>query len=777
MGTSLEDSEALAPQKVDLLILNGTVVDGTGSPQFTGDIAISDGSIVYISGNGKPRITAESHVATVETIDASGKLVCPGWIDVHTHLDAQVTWDSAVTPVAANGVTTVLMGNCGVGFAPCRKEQRHFIMSLMEGVEDIPLGAMTAGMKWEWETFPEFLDVLAKRSFAIDVGAFVSHGPVRAWVMGERANAMDKPGGPQRSPITAQEIEHVAAVVKNAIEAGAIGFSTSRTLLHRDSSGVLVPGTMAPEGELLAIGRAMAEAGGGVFEMASDFMCCDDEPHGPQNHAERLKHFGREWIWMQKLSKLYSLPLQFCIGIPSAMKYSKGYRSMLEKMEAANAQGCQVQCQAMVRPQAVQLCWDSMSHPFVESPTFMALRRDLRIEASKQSTAIPSPSVWLPDLRRRLCTDQALRRKIIDETTHAANSGEDGHHGIVLPNHEDAAGNLNGAITKPGAFAKMFSDQSDNIFRWDETYEPERKDSVKCVADANGLSVFDVLYDWLCECDGCRVCSLFFMNYHDDSNADCLEMLLFPGAIPGLGDSGAHLGFLCDPTSHTYLLSYYVRDRTRGPRLPLEQAVKIHSADCADAFGLDDRGRLLEGKLADINVIDLANLKIHCPKFLHDLPENAARWVQTCEGIICTIKSGIVTQRSGKPTGALPGTLVRGRAARERQAGRAPPRVPTENSWATSIAGIAGLFLLVAVGTEMFRKYGFWRGVASGVCTAFASGLATGRFLGGSIWSAEVRWEFEQKFLEFLVTVVGPQRLETLGSEMFEKKPLKSRFV
>jgi hypothetical protein len=347
----------------------------------------------------------------------------------------------------------------------------------------------------------------------------------------------------------------------------------------------------------------------------------------------------------------------------------------------------------------------------------------------------------------------------------------------VLPtNLEDNAGNFNGALSKRGALAKMFIDQSDNIFRWDETYEPLRKDSVYHAAQAQGRSVLDELYAWLCENDGCRVCSLYFMNYHDDSCADCLEMLLFPGAIPGLGDSGAHLGFICDPTSHTHLLTYYARDRTRGPRLALEQVVKLHSADCADAFGLDDRGRLLEGMLADINVIDLPRLKVHCPKMVHDLPENASRWIQTCEGYDYTIKSGVVTQRKGKPTGALPGKLVRGKAFRDEKARQAWLRkLPCDSTSATPAAGLVGLACGATLALRILRQGGPARGVIGALCAAMISGVATGYALGGGYWLSKARWEFEQKAFELLLSAAGPNRLEALGDIIANKFPLRSR--
>lgn len=259
----------------DIIIRNGLIVDGTGAPPFTGDIAVRDGRITAISKSS----SLERSGAT--EVDAEGRIVSPGWVDVHTHLDAQLTWDPLMAPFTANGVTTAITGNCGVTFAPCRKQQRSFLMELMEGVEDIPFGAMQAGIEWHWETFPQFLDYLDTLHLGCDIAAMIGHGAVRAFCLGERANVPDLPGAYKdpAAQITTEEIEEMAQVVEEAIAAGAIGFSTSRTLLHRDRNGTLVPGTLAPEEELLRIGKAVALGGGGVFEMASDFMSYDDAPH------------------------------------------------------------------------------------------------------------------------------------------------------------------------------------------------------------------------------------------------------------------------------------------------------------------------------------------------------------------------------------------------------------------------------------------------------------------------------------------------------------------
>jgi N-acyl-D-amino-acid deacylase len=282
-------------------------MNGKGQPKFIGDVGIIDGKIAKISNrNGTDRILESANVI----LDCSGRLICPGWVDIHTHLDGAVCWDPLITPLSGCGVTTAIQGNCGVGFAPCRKQDRNFILGMMEGVEDIPLGAMDAGINFEWETFPEYLESLRRKQFAIDIGAMVAHGPIRAFVLG--ANRSFQSNRNSGYELSNDEIEQIASTVGGAIKAGAMGFSTSRTLAHRHRDGMLVSGTLALERELIAIGKAIAQSGKGkaVFEMASDFQCIDDVAYTPENHAERLAHFGREFIWMKTICKL-GVPMSF----------------------------------------------------------------------------------------------------------------------------------------------------------------------------------------------------------------------------------------------------------------------------------------------------------------------------------------------------------------------------------------------------------------------------------------------------------------------------------
>ena len=710
-------------------LLHGLVVDGTGAAAFPGHVVVSGREIKAVARADSPagrRILEEAQQAGAngKTVDCRGCVVAPGWVDVHTHLDGQITWDPWITPLSNGGVTTAVQGNCGVGFAPCKPQDRKFLMELMEGVEDIPLGALDQGIKWEWETFEEYLDALERKSFAMDVGAMIGHGPVRAYVLGKRANVSDKPRSPN-SPnssttsgdITSAEIDQMAAIVGKAIKAGAMGFSTSRTLMHRDRSGTLVPGTLATTAELLAIGRAIGENGNGhaVFEMASDFMTGDDEKHTPENHAKRLRHFAAEWTWMKRMSKAFDVPLCFCLGIPSAAPdLAFGYRAMLRQVERANADGCRLKVQVFTRPQGILVAWDARSHPFTECASFDALWRD---------PAVRNPATGAFD-KSRLLRDPDLRDRIVAEAIALATASSDtGNFGMTMPQStdNDGPGNLNASITSKGALAKMYLDNANKIFRWTKTYDPPATASAAYEAKARGVSPLRVVYEWMCEEQGTRVLSYLFMNYAHDSLDDCAEMLMHPDTIPGLGDTGAHLGFLSDPTSPSFLLTHWFRDTKR---FPLEVAVKRHTKDTADAFGLSDRGALVPGRLADINVIDLAKLDIKCPRFVRDLPLGAARWVQDVDGYVLTIKSGVVTYENGKPTGALPGKLLRGAQARENV--RKP--VPVDASLLSKVA---------------FKL-------------------------------AEAKWKVEQTVLDTLVGVVGPQKLDEFGQWVNRSWPLSS---
>ena len=574
----------------DLVIKGGTIVDGTGAIPREGDVAVDGGRITAIGADvGAGR----------EEIDARGKLVTPGWVDIHTHYDGQATWDELLTPSCWHGVTTLVMGNCGVGFAPVRPGQEDFLIRLMEGVEDIPGTALSEGLQWGWETFPEFLDALESKPHVLDFGTQVPHGAVRVYVMGER--------GAKNEPATAEDIEQMAAIVKEGIQAGALGFSTSRTLVHRAVGGEPVPGTFAAEDELFGIGKVLGELGEGLFELA---------PAGIQ--GEDLDAPEREVAWMRKLSAAIGRPVTF--GLAQFDQDKDLFRRILELSSEANAQGAQLRPQVGSRP-ATLLLGHSTFHPFSFKPTYMELAA---LPLEERMAKLREPEIRARILQEESKTDPSLE-VVFSLLLH-------GLHKIF-----------------------RLGDPPD--------YEPPPEASVKAVAEREGRDPFELLYDWMLELDGRQLLMMTLLNYSEGDLEAVREMLEHPTSAFGLGDGGAHCGAICDATMTTSLLTHWARDRTRGPKLPVEMVVRKMTRDTAELYGLLDRGVLAVGKKADFNVIDFDQLQLSIPELVYDLPAGARRLIQKARGYDATIVSGQVTFRNGEHTGALPGVLVRGARA------------------------------------------------------------------------------------------------------------------
>jgi N-acyl-D-amino-acid deacylase len=563
----------------DLVIRGGVIVDGSGAPGRPGDVAI-DGERLSQVGGGAGAARRE--------LDARGCIVAPGWVDIHTHYDGQVTWDPYLSPSCWHGVTTVVMGNCGVGFAPARPDRHQWLIGLMEGVEDIPGTALAEGIRWEWETFPEYLDALARMPRVLDVATQVPHGAVRAYVMGER--------GAKNEPATASEITAMADIVRDGIAAGALGFSTSRTLLHRAVDGEPVPGTFAAEDELLGIGRALGDLGRGVFELASDLR--PEEP---------------EIAWMEKLSRETGRPVTFTL-LQNDLDPGQ-WRRMLEATERAAARGARVLGQISARPTGLLMGWDSTAHPFIFHPTYRALAH-LPLAAR------------LDRLR-----DPVVRSRITTED----------------PSFADPL-----AAFVCTQFHKLFplGDPPD--------YEPAAERSVGAMAQREGRSPQEVAYDLMLGCDGRELLYLPLLNYADFDFEPIRAMLEHPHTVLSLSDGGAHCGLICDASTPTLLLTHWVRGRTRGPRLPLERMVRRQTLETAALYGLDDRGLVATGRLADVNVIDLEGLRLGAPEMVFDLPAGGRRLVQKASGYRYTVKSGAVTFEDGEAVDAFPGRLVRG---------------------------------------------------------------------------------------------------------------------
>jgi len=582
----------------DMKITGGTVVDGTGVDRFLADVGIADGRIVEVRRREPtdPGLDGEAR----ETIDATGHVVAPGFVDIHTHYDGQVSWDSLLEPSSAHGVTTVVMGNCGVGFAPVAPGRENWLIELMEGVEDIPGSALTEGISWGWQSYPEYLDVIEKRELAVDVGSQVAHGAIRAYAMGER--------GARNEPATPDDIEAMGRLVREAIEAGALGFSTSRTIAHKAMDGEPVPGTFAAEDELFGLGRAMAAGGRAVFELA---------PEG--SAGEDIVAPKRELEWMKRLAGEIDRPVSFAlIQVDAAPRL---WREQLEVSAEAHAQGSPLYPQVAARPFGMLIGFPG-HHAFTHRPTYRKLKSELGRDALAAKLAEPS-----------------VKSAILSEAD--------------LP--------PNPALQFDAMFA-LVQYSLDRLYVLGEPpdYEPTPDRTVAAIAAARGEDPLAVLYDLMLESNACAMLMLPFFNYSDRNHDAIREMLTHPAGVVGLSDGGAHCGLICDASYPTFLLTHWARDRHRGDKLPLEYVVRKQSHDTAELFGLTDRGTIAVGKKADVNVIDMAALTLHAPRMAYDLPAGGQRLVQGASGYAATIVSGVLTRRDSADTGARPGRLVRG---------------------------------------------------------------------------------------------------------------------
>lgn len=568
----------------DLVIRNARIVDGSGTPAYNGDVAIDGATITAVGGR---------QGAARREIDADGLLLAPGWVDVHTHYDGQATWDPLLTPSCWHGVTTTVMGNCGVGFAPAAPARRDWLIGLMEGVEDIPGSALAEGIAWNWETFPEYLDALEQTPRAMDIAAQVPHGAVRAYVMGERAV----------TDVAASDDERgaMAAIVGEAVAAGAVGFSTSRTVLHRSVDGELVPGTEADASELLAIARAMGEQGGAVFEVASD-----------------LAPESAELGWMDRI-----IDETGCRVTYACVQNDEDPLQWRRLLEHAARRGGGMFPQVAIRPPGVLMCLDG-THPFTGRAGYLELAH---LPLAERAARLRSPEV---------------RARILEQA---------GPHPARL---------LRLLFMEGKAMRSTIRDY-DRLFVLGDPpeYEPAPSRSIAAIAAARGIAPEAAAYDALLENDGKAFLYSPLFNYNAGNYDAAREMMLHPNSILGISDGGAHCGIICDAGAPTYLLAHFVRDRTRGPRIGLEQAVRMQTHDTAMLYGFHDRGLVAPGKRADLNLIDLDALAMPLPQMVYDLPASGQRLIQRAQGYQATLVAGEVTFERGESTGALPGRLVR----------------------------------------------------------------------------------------------------------------------
>lgn len=565
----------------DLVIRGGTVVDGSGAPRFNGDVAIDAGLITQVGGKAG---------AARREINAAGALVTPGWVDVHTHYDGQVTWDPYVTPSSWHGVTTVVMGNCGVGFAPVKPDRREWLIGLMEGVEDIPGAALAEGIHWEWETFAQYMDALARKPLAVDVGTQVPHGALRVYAMGERGAAED-------SVATGDDIAAMAAELRAGLRAGALGFSTSRTLIHRGADGVLVPGTNANRDEVFGLGRVLGQEGRGVFQMTS-------------NHID----MPAEAEWMMDLARETKRPVLF--NLQQIDQAPDLWKSLVARLDEARAQGVPLIGSIPGRPAGVLYGWRASSHPFHFHGTWRETVNDsieARIERLRQ-----------PQVKARLLAE--------------------------APELKDPR-----AAFMLRSFDKMY-----RIDPAAPNYEPAPDEHAAAVAHARGISPFEVVYEWLMADGGAGLIyfPIFNYSYHDFSHLH--QLLQHPQTMISLGDGGAHVGYITDAGLPTFMLTHWTRDRCRGPLLGLEDIVRRQTSHTAAVYGLQGRGLLRAGYKADINLIDYARLSCDAPYMAYDLPAGGKRLLQKARGYLATLVAGLPIYEDGQATGVLPGRLLRG---------------------------------------------------------------------------------------------------------------------
>lgn len=565
----------------DIVIRGGFVVDGSGAAGRRADVAVEGDRIVAVGhdvGGGR------------REIEADGRLVTPGWVDVHTHYDAQASWDPYLTPSSWHGVTTAVMGNCGVGFAPAAPDRHEWLIELMEGVEDIPGSAMTEGISWDWESFPEFLDALGSRRYALDIGAQVAHGPVRGYVMGDR--------GAANEPADADDIAGMAAIVAEALRAGALGFSTSRTPLHRSKSGELVPGTHAAADELIGIADAMAQVGHGVFQFAPDHELMPVD----------------EWPWMFELARRTGRTVS--VNLNQSHRQPEVWRDALARLDEARAAGVPVVAQVAGRAVGLLMCLEGSMNPLTFHPAYASVAH---LPLAERVRALHDP-----DLRRRLVTE------VPDDGGLFAN--------FVL-------GNLH---------------QWWAVADGDIDYEPEESSSIAAAARDTGRAPMELVIDQLCAYGGNGMILTPFFNYAYGDLSFTYEAHLHPSTRMGLADAGAHCGVICDGGTPTFMLTHWTRDRRRGPKLPLELVVHRQTRQTAELYGLADRGLLAPGMRADVNLIDLDRLGFGPPRMAHDLPAGARRLVQRADGYDATFVGGVQTVHADEFTDELPGRLIRG---------------------------------------------------------------------------------------------------------------------
>lgn len=578
----------------DLKITGGKLIDGTGKPAYSADLAIKNGKIVAIG---------ETPGSASNTLDATGLIVTPGFVDIHTHYDGQASWDADFAPSSLHGVTTAVLGSCGVGFAPCRPEDHERLIQLMEGVEDIPGSALAEGLPWNWETFPEYMDALDAMPHSIDFCVQVTHDPLRVYVMGERAE--------HNQAATPADIEAMKTLLRQGLEAGAVGFSTGRSDNHRSASGAHTPAAQAQQQELTGLASAFQGLNHGVIQAVSDF----DMPEGDQE-------FEREFELIEKMGEAAGRPIS--VSLMQRDQSPEQWRWIMQRAEAAQERGIPFRLQVGARAIGILLGFETTFQPFMGFPSYKAV--------SHLPLAERVAHLRKPEIKAQMMTESSEKM-----------AGD----GSSIPPLADL---LLSQIEQIGM----------RMFKLGETpdYEPEFKHSIGMQCKQRGETVLSGLYDALLEDEGKALIYFPLYNYINGNLDHVYEMLTHPLALPGLGDGGAHVGTICDASFPTFMLSHWARDR-KGDKLSLERVVQMQTHDTARYIGLTDRGTLELGQKADLNLIDFENLGLQAPRLVADLPAGGKRLLQDATGYRATLVSGEIIAENGKLTGKHPGHLVR----------------------------------------------------------------------------------------------------------------------
>jgi N-acyl-D-aspartate/D-glutamate deacylase len=574
----------------ELVIRNGTVVDGTGAPPRAADVAI-DGGVITAVGAIDGRGDRE--------LDADGAVVTPGFVDIHTHFDGQVTWDPIVAPSSLHGVTTIAMGNCGVGFAPAHTDRHDWLIGLLEGVEDIPGTALAEGLSWEWESFPEYLDAVDAMPHTVDMGAHLPHAALRTYVMGDR-------GADHTETPTDDDLVQLARLVREGLAAGAVGFATSRTEVHRTKDGTNIGTLSATERELLAIADAMRATGRGVTQLISDCYQTPDDDFA-----------NRELDVIEAFARASGRPLSFTVQ--QAYHSPDRWRHLFARVAEWREHGLDVKPQVATRPIGVLLGLEATANPFLFTASYQELAE---LPLAERVAALRDPE----RTRRILAEHASMVSGLPDGLFRQITSGWD----VMFP----------------------LGDPVD--------YALDASRSIGAQARAAGTDPARAVYDALLEDGGHRLVYLPLFNFARGNFDDIHEMITTPFALFGLSDAGAHCGAICDASMPTSSIVVWSRDRTDGAPIPLETIVHLQTQRTAAHVGWLDRGVLAPGYLGDVNVIALDALNCRAPVVVHDLPAGGRRLVQAADGYRYTVKSGAVTFAGGEHTGELPGRLVRG---------------------------------------------------------------------------------------------------------------------